>query len=446
MPDDPNKPKGDINWDEIWQKITGKKDDISKEWKPKIYIAVGVVVVIWLLTGIYTVGTGEEGVVKRFGEHQRTDSPGLNYHLPWPFESKTIVNVQEIRITEIGYRTSDKGDTRDVLEESQMLTGDRNIVDADLAVQWKIRDSGDYLFNVQDPERTLQAATEVVLRGVVGQSGIDQVLTEGRTEVNTRTLEGLQQELDRVNSGIEVVLVALQETAPPTEVKDAFDEVNRAEQDRERLTREAEGYAADKVPRARGDAEKIVLAAAAYRDQRVLQAEGDATKFLKILKEHEVPAAFEVLAEAGVNEANEVLLQIGGIAEQTSVEDILTDADISEELLEENAQAPGMTRSTLTDILVSLGAVPQNQNPEALTGQVLRNALDQLNLLDEYDTAYAGAIRLTRERLYLETLEDTLPETEIVVVDPQAGGNLMPFLPLKDLTTIEAGESEGVNK
>jgi modulator of FtsH protease HflK len=413
----PGGPKGDINWEEVWQKIAGNKssNDITKYLKkgPVVWIIAGVIIAIWLLTGIYTVGPGEVGVVRQFGSHVSTASPGLNYHLPWPIQSYNRVNMEEIRVAEVGFRTVSAGQFQIVKVESQMLTGDENIVDAQVVVQYKVRDAADYLFNVEDPEEALSAATEVALRGVVGSNTIDFVMIDGRSIVQSETMEFLQRLLDAYGSGLQITALKLQSAGPPQEVKDSFDEVVRAREDREKVVRDAEGYAADKVPVARGEAEQLVLAATAYKEQRVLKAEGDASKFLNILREHEVPAAFQSLADYGNSEALQALIQIGTI----------------------DGESATMTRDKLYEILKGYGVAGGVDQPDRMTGVYLNNAFAQLGIAGEYQNAYEEAIRLTEERLYLETMEDVLTGTEKFIVDPDTGGNLVPFLPLKELTT-----------
>lgn len=445
----PDGPKDDINWDEVWQRITGNKssDDFTKYFKQGkvILILIGVAVVIWLLTGIYTVGPGEEGVVKTFGKHTATTSPGLNYHWPKPIQSVKRVNVEEIRTAEVGFRTVESDEFRTIKQEAQMLTGDENMVDAQMVVQYRVMGAADYLFNVKDPEQAVHFATEVALRSVVGRNTIDFVIIEGRSIVQDETKTFLQRLLDDYNAGIEVRAVKLQFAGPPEEVKDAFDEVVRAREDKQRLIREAEGYAADRVPKARGEAEKAILAAEAYQEQRVLEAEGDAAKFLKILREHEVPAAFQALAEYGSSEAIRILARVGAIEE--TVEQLLTEIGVTEEFVEgeetqnqipetdeQSVSTPDMTRESLAAILVKLDVVSANTSYEDVTSQILFEALSELGIEGSYEEKYLEAIQLTRERLYLETMEDVLPATEIIVVDPDTGGNLMPFLPLKELT------------
>ena len=431
MQKQPSDPKRDINWEELWQKISGKKGGAGKLRKRLIFIPVVIIIALWLLSGIYTVGPGEEGVVRQFGKHVSTTGPGLNYHLPGPIQTVDKVNMEEVRTAEIGFRTISSGNFRPIKEEAHMLTGDENIVNAEVVVQYKVREAADYLFNVYDPEQVLHTATEVSLRAVVGSNTIDFVMIDGRSIVQSSIMMQLQQLLDDYNSGLQITAVKLQYAGPPDEVKDAFDEVVRAREDKETLIRESEGYAADRVPRARGEAEQTILIATAYQEQRVLQAEGDATKFLKILKEHEVPAAFLVLANNGITEAAQVLAQIGTIETVISSSPANTSSATPGTT---TARLTSLSRETLYEILSGLGVTADIRQAADLTGTNLKAALRSLGLSGAYQQAYDEAIRLTEERLYLETMEDVLPVTEKYVVDPDTGGNLIPFLPLKDLT------------
>jgi regulator of protease activity HflC (stomatin/prohibitin superfamily) len=315
-----------------------------------------------------------------------------------------------------------------------MLTGDENIVKAQVVVQYKVRDSAKYLFNVKDLELAVSAATEVALRSVVGSNTIDFVLLEGRTIVQDEVATFLQRLLDDYDSGLLVTAVKLQKTFPPDEVKDAFDEVVRAREDKQTLIREAEGYAADRVPKARGEAEQMMLVAEAFKEQRVLEAEGDIAKFLKVIREHEVPAAFQALANSGVSQASEVLSQLGAIKSDIVLVITGTESATDTGLDVADESTPSLSRETLTEILKLLGVVDSSRTPEEVTSQVLVEALAQLGLADEYEQLYLEAIRLTRERLYLETMEDVLSDTEKFIIDPDSSGNLVPFLPLKELT------------
>lgn len=426
-------PEKSINWGELWQKIAYKKGGSGKFRKQVIYIPLGIIIAIWLLSGFYTVGPGEEGVVRQFGKHSGTTSPGLNYHLPSPIQTVDKVNMEEIRTAEIGFRTISSGNFRTVVEEAHMLTGDENIVNAEVVVQYKVRDAADYLFNIKDQEQVLHTATEVSLRSVVGSNTIDFVMIDGRSSVQDNVRIQLQQLLDDYNSGLLITALKLQYAGPPNQVEDAFDEVVRAREDKETLIREAEGYAADLVPIARGQAEQVVLEATAYMEQRVLRAEGDATKFLKILNEHEVPAAFLVLANKGIAEAAQVLAQVGTIEEISSAPGN-TSAEASGSPV---LRSSSLSKEKLYEILAELGATSGIQGADNLTGSKLKAALGTLGLSVQYQQAYEEAIRLTEERLYLETMEDVLPMTEKYIIDPDIGGNLVPFLPLKELTGSE---------
>jgi membrane protease subunit HflK len=196
-----------------------------------------------------------------------------------------VVNLQAVRRTEIGFRT-ERGQPVRVANEALMLTGDENIVDLQLIVQYRVRDPSQYLFVLRDPEETLGAATEVAIRSVVGNTTIDDILTIGRAQAQDQTLQYLQTLMDDYQSGLLITEVKLQVVDPPDQVKDAFNEVVRAREDRERQQNEAQAYQEDIVPKARGQAEEIVRAAEAYREERVLQAQGDAARFSALLAEY----------------------------------------------------------------------------------------------------------------------------------------------------------------
>jgi modulator of FtsH protease HflK len=243
------------------------------------------IVLIWLATGVYTVGPGEQGVVRRFGKEVAHVGPGLHYHWPRPIERVDVVNVEAVRRVEVGFRSVPRYSL--VPEESLMLTGDENIVDAQAIVQYRVKEAGEYLFRVMDPDQALRDATEVGLRSVIGRTTIEEVLTVGRVEIQNQTREFLQQLLDTYQSGLMVTEVKLQVVDPPEQVKDAFHEVVRAREDRERLINEARGYQEDVIPKARGQVEQTLRAAEAYKAQREIRAQGEAAKFLSILAEYQ---------------------------------------------------------------------------------------------------------------------------------------------------------------
>jgi membrane protease subunit HflK len=258
--------------------------------KRRRWLIIGALVVVftlWIASGIYVVQAGEEGVVQTFGAFTGVTTPGLNYHLPAPFQNATIVNVESIRRAEIGFRSEGQRDREDVLSEALMLTADENIVQVELLVQYRVADSADYLFNVQDPVDVLRTSAEVGLRGTVGQMTIDDVITEQRARVQDNTRVFLAQMMEDYGTGIQITDVRLQVADPPEEVRDAFQEVVRALADKERLINVAQAYQNDIVPRARGDKQRLIEEASAFADQRILLAEGDAQRFLAVLKAYQ---------------------------------------------------------------------------------------------------------------------------------------------------------------
>ena len=321
-----------IDWEESLRGLRRRWGDRTPRSFRFLYLVPIAIVAIWLLTGTYQVGPGERGVVRQFGARlPGSAGPGLHYHLPWPIQRVEVVDVEAVRTAAIGFLFSREGEVEEVRDEAEMLSGDENVVNIHAIVQYRIRDAGDYLFNMRSPDAALKGAAEVALRGIVGQNTIDYVMVEARTGVENQTHEFLQELMDSYRSGIVVLGVKLQEVDAPAEVRDSFQDVVRAREDRERLEREAEGYAADVVPRARGEKEKLVREAAAYKEQRILRAKGDAERFLSVLRE------------------------------------------------------------------------------------------------------YLEAPEVTRQRLYLETLEAILPEIEKIVIDPAGAGNILPLLPLRNL-------------
>lgn len=246
-------------------------------------------IVLWLATGFYVVGPGEQGVIRTFGRETGAASPGLHYHLPWPVQQHNVVSLEQIRRAEIGFRSFRRFEdtvTQRVPAEALMLTGDANIVEAQVIVQYRVKDPSKYLFRLRDPEENLKAATEVALRAAVGNTTIDQVLTAGRAEVQNETRALLQRLMDEYQSGLLVTEVKLQVVDPPDQVKDAFHEVVRAKEDRERFINQAKGYREDVIPKARGEAARILQGAEAYQTERVLRAQGDADRFLALYAEY----------------------------------------------------------------------------------------------------------------------------------------------------------------
>ncbi|MBW2040231.1 MAG: FtsH protease activity modulator HflK [Deltaproteobacteria bacterium] len=295
-------------------------------------IFIIIVLGLWLASGIYMVSPAEEGVVRQFGKMVRVTSSGLRYHLPWPIEKVDTPKVTEIKRLEIGFRTIDPGPParyQFIERESLMLTGDENIVDAQIIVQYKIKDAPHYLFKVKDPRGTLRDASEAALRQIIGANTIDDALTVGRLRIQMEIKDVLQRIMDGYESGLLITEVKLQTVRPPKQVEAAFKDVVSAKEDRERVIYEARGYQEDIIPKAKGKAAQMIKGAEAYRAERVARAKGDATRFLSVLKE------------------------------------------------------------------------------------------------------YKKAKDVTKKRLYLETMEEILPNVKKFVIDSQVGGNVLQFLPLE---------------
>ena len=289
QPNRPNPPDFDKIFKDFRNGFGGR---VSGGGKPSrlIWLIVIIVLGLWAATGFYRVNPQEQGVVLRFGEWVKTTSPGLHYHLPFPVESVLTPDVTRDNRLEIGFR--DVGgrsvSRRDIADESQMITGDENIVDIDFVVFWRIADAGQYLFNLADPDQTIKVAAEAVMREIIGQTRIQTALTEGRQNIQVSVRQKLQELLDEYKAGVRVREVQLLAVDPPSDVIDAFNDVQRARQDRDRLKNEAEAFRNDVVPRARGEAARLVAEAEAYREEVVSRAEGDASRFDQVYNAYEV--------------------------------------------------------------------------------------------------------------------------------------------------------------
>lgn len=256
---------------------------------PGYHILIIIAVIGWLLSGIYIVGPYEEGVVKRFGAHDRTVGPGPHYHWPYPIETVLKPNVTQIRRFEIGFRTVHPGpppQLRPVSDEALMLTGDENIIDIQFIVQYKIKNSTDYLFKLSDPAKTIRDGAEAAMRQVIGKNKIDEALTVGKFRIQNDTKETLQAILDDYQSGLEIVAVQLQAVHPPEQVRDAFKDVVSAREEKNRFINEAQGYANDILPKAKGSAAQVVKEAEAYKEEKIKRSQGEAARFLSQLTEY----------------------------------------------------------------------------------------------------------------------------------------------------------------
>lgn len=234
-------------------------------------LALGLIALLWAVSGFYIVDEQERAVVLRFGKYTTTTEPGPHLRLPWPIEKEEIINVTGVRAAR---------------EQATMLTRDENIIDLELTVQYRVSKVEDYVFNVEDPDLTLRQATKSAVRDVVGQSTMDFILTDGREEMADRTKQLLQERLDEYKAGLVVTEVNLQQAQPPEPVQAAFADAIKAREDQQRVKNEAEAYANDRLPKARGAAARQIAEATAYRDQVIAKAQGDASRFGQLVAEY----------------------------------------------------------------------------------------------------------------------------------------------------------------
>ncbi|MDB4040420.1 FtsH protease activity modulator HflK [Methylophilaceae bacterium] len=245
-----------------------------------------VVFLIWMATGFYIVDQGSRGVVLRFGKNTEITQPGPRWHIPYPVETVEVVNQEQVRTNEVGYRSSGAGGTSQELRESLMLTGDENIIDLQFAVQYNLKSVQDYLFNNRSVENSVRGAAETAIREVVGKSKMDYVLYEGREEIAIKTKTLMQDILDRYKSGINITSVTMQNAQPPEQVQAAFDDAVKAKQDLERQKNEGQAYANDIVPKARGTASRLIAESNGYKAAIENEAKGNASRFDQILTEY----------------------------------------------------------------------------------------------------------------------------------------------------------------
>jgi len=258
---------------------------------------IGLVLLVWFATGFYIVDQGSRGIVLRFGKYVETTMPGPRWHIPYPIESKTVVNLEQVRTIEVGYRSGAEGSSprSKELRESLMLTDDENIIDLQFAIQYNLKSADHYLFNnrfseedYSNPEAaTVRGAAETAIREVVGKSKMDFVLYEGRAEVAARVKKLMQDILDRYRSGMNIVNVTMQNAQPPEQVQAAFDDAVKAGQDLERQKNEGQAYANDVIPKARGTAARLLEEAAGYKLRVVNESQGNASRFSQILSQYE---------------------------------------------------------------------------------------------------------------------------------------------------------------
>ncbi len=251
-------------------------------------IGVGVIVVVlaffWMISGFFIVQEGQTGVVATFGKYSYQANPGFNWRWPAPIQSHEIVNVQQVRTVEVGYRNNVKNKQP---KEALMLTDDENIIDIQFAVQYKLKDAAKWVYSNRDQEEMIRQVAETSIREIVGRSKMDFVLYEGSGKVAIDVSVLMQQILDRYDSGAQVTNVTMQTVQPPEQVQTAFDDAVKAGQDKERQKNEGQAYANDVIPKARGEASRLLQDAEGYRSRVVADAEGNAARFKQVLAEYQ---------------------------------------------------------------------------------------------------------------------------------------------------------------
>ena len=255
-----------------------------RQWGAGATLLVGLVLAVWLASGLYIVVEGQRGVVLTFGKFSEITNAGLRWRLPYPIQSHEIVDLTGVRTVEVGYRNNVK---TKVLRESLMLTDDENIIDIQFAVQYTLKDPTEFLFNNRRPEESVLQAAETATREIVGKSKMDFVLYEGREQVAVAAQKLMQEILDRYKTGVSVSKVTMQNAQPPEQVQGAFDDAVRAKQDLERQKNEGQSYYNDVVPKARGTAARLFEEAAGYRQSVIANAEGEASRFRQVLVEYQ---------------------------------------------------------------------------------------------------------------------------------------------------------------
>ena len=251
--------------------------------KASILIAGAAVFFIWVCSGFFIIQEGQAGVILTFGKYDYTAKPGINWHMPWPIQSEETVNLSGVRSVEVGRPVLIKATNQ---KDSSMLTEDENIIDVRFAVQYRLKDPTDYLFNNRDPDTAVVQAAETAVREIVARSKMDTVLYEGREKIGIDLANSIQKILDSYKTGIYVTSVTVQNVQPPEQVQAAFDDAVKAGQDQERLKSEGQAYANDIIPRAKGTAARLIQEAEGYKARVVATAEGDATRFKQILVEY----------------------------------------------------------------------------------------------------------------------------------------------------------------
>jgi len=275
---------------DFFKKIT---DYFSNNKSPKKLAGLIVlsITALWLASGFYKINPDENGLVLYFGKFYSIATPGLNYYIPYPFgelvkKSVTTVNTEEFGYNSNGKKSDYKKGERNLEAESLMLTGDENIVDIEFQVQWQISNIEEYTFNITEPNLTIRKAAESAMREVIARTPISEALSDGKSNIEQTTRALLQQTLDSYKAGVRVVLVQLRRVDPPSQVIDAFRDVQTAKADKEKEINQAQAYANDIIPRARGSAAQLQGQAEAYKAEVVTNAEGEAERFLAVYRQY----------------------------------------------------------------------------------------------------------------------------------------------------------------
>jgi modulator of FtsH protease HflK len=247
-------------------------------------VVAGIVFFLWIISGFFIVQEGQTGVITTFGKFSHVTGAGFNFRWPYPFQAHEIVDVSKVRTVEVGYRNNAK--SKD-LKESLMLTDDENIVDVQFAVQYKLNNAPDWIFNNRDSENTIKQVAETSIREIVGKNKMDFVLYEGREKLAYDVAALMQQILDRYKVGVQVINITMQGVQPPEQVQTAFDDAVKAGQDKERQKNEGQAYANDVIPKARGEASRLLEEAEGYKSRIVATAQGNAERFRQVLNEYQ---------------------------------------------------------------------------------------------------------------------------------------------------------------
>ena len=305
-PNEPKRPQGDgegpPDLDEMWRdfnrRLSGlfggkgkgkgmgpgdRRPDNGRAARVGVGIVIGVLVAIYLGSGIFIVQDGQAGVVLQFGKYRGTVEQGVHWRLPYPFETQEIVNVSQVRAVEIGRNNAVAGAN---VKDSAMLTRDGDILDVRFAVQYQVKTPTDYLFRTTDPDQSVTQAAQASAREIVGTRSTEDMLYQDREAMRQQLQDAIQRKLDQYKTGLAVTGVTIESVTPPEQVQSAFDDAAKARQDRERAKHDAQAYARDLVPRAQGDAARMIDDAKSYADRVVAEAQGDAERFEQVYAQY----------------------------------------------------------------------------------------------------------------------------------------------------------------